>query len=32
MDRVGSPSGNYMKNGKGGNNFPSEKGKRKLKG
>ena len=32
MDRVGSPSGNVMKNGKGGNNFPSEKGKRKMKG
>ena len=32
MDRVGSPSGNFMKNGKGGNNFPKEKGKRKMKG
>jgi formylglycine-generating enzyme required for sulfatase activity len=32
MDRVGSPSGNYMKGGKGGNNFPKEKGKRKMKG
>ena len=32
MDRVGSPSGNVMKNGKGGNNFPNEKGKRKMKG
>jgi len=32
MDRVGSPSGKTMKNGKGGNNFPSEKGKRKMKG
>ena len=32
MDRVGSPSGKYMKGGKGGNNFPSEKGKRKMKG
>ena len=32
MDRVGSPSGNYMKGGKGGNNFPGQKGKRKMKG
>lgn len=32
MDRVGSPSGNIMKGGKGGNNFPGEKGKRKMKG
>lgn len=32
MDRVGSPSGNYMKGGKGGNAFPTEKGKRKMKG
>ncbi len=32
MDRVGSPSGKFMKGGKGGNNFPSEKGKRKMKG
>jgi hypothetical protein len=32
MDRVGSPSGNFMKGGKGGNNFPTEKGKRKMKG
>lgn len=32
MDRVGSPSGNVMKGGKGGNNFPGEKGKRKMKG
>jgi formylglycine-generating enzyme required for sulfatase activity len=32
MDRIGSPSGNYQKGKKGGNNFPSEKGKRKMKG
>jgi formylglycine-generating enzyme required for sulfatase activity len=32
MDRVGSPSGNFMKGGKGGNNFPKEKGSRKMKG
>jgi formylglycine-generating enzyme required for sulfatase activity len=32
MDRVGSPSGNFSNKGKGGNNFPSEHGKRKLKG
>ena len=29
MDRVGSPAGNSIK---GGNNFPKEKGKRKMKG
>ncbi|MFN8300791.1 MAG: SUMF1/EgtB/PvdO family nonheme iron enzyme [Chitinophagales bacterium] len=29
MDKVGSPSGNNIK---GGNNFPKEKGKRKMKG
>jgi gliding motility-associated lipoprotein GldJ len=29
MDRVGSPAGNSIK---GGNNFPHEKGKRKMKG
>ncbi len=32
MDRVGSPAGNTMGGGKGGNNFPSEHGKRKSKG
>ncbi|HWB64142.1 MAG TPA: SUMF1/EgtB/PvdO family nonheme iron enzyme [Chitinophagales bacterium] len=32
MDRVGSPAGNFQKGNKGGNNFPSEKGKRKMKG